>query len=74
MPLVDEERSARTVNFDWPRASPRTRWFAVKSAYEFNFRHIAAPPLRYRQARNAGLQAHLSDAQSPENIKHSVNE
>jgi hypothetical protein len=43
MPLVDEKRSARSINFDWLCASPRTRWFALKSAYEFNFRHMAHP-------------------------------
>jgi len=44
MPLVDEEGSARTINFDWLCASPRTRLFALKSAYKFNFRHNGVPP------------------------------
>ena len=75
MPLVDEEGSARTINFDWLCASPRTRWSALKSAYKFNFRHNGVPPLRCQQARNAGLKSPpLSDAQSPEDIKRSVNE
>lgn len=44
MPLVDEEGSARTINFDWLCASPRTRLFALKSAYKFHFRHNGVPP------------------------------
>ena len=68
MPLVYEEGSARTVNFDWLYASPRTSLFALKSAYKFNFRHNGAPPLRCQKARNAGLRPSLSDAKSPEDI------
>lgn len=75
MPLVDEEGSARTINFDWLCASPRTRLFALKSAYKFHFRHNGVPP--HFAAGRRGTQNQkppLSDAQSPEDIKRSVNE
>jgi hypothetical protein len=74
MPLVDEERSARTINFDWLCASPRTRWFALKSADKFSFRHMAHPASLSRRRGTQDQRPTLSDAQSPEDIKRSVNE
>lgn len=74
MPLVDEEGSARTVNFDWFCASPRTRWFALKSAYKFNFRHNWRTPASLPAGEERRTKKPpLSDAQSPEDIKPSVN-
>ena len=69
MPLVDEERSARTVNFDWLCASPRTRLFALKSAYKFNFRHNGAPRFAAKGEERRTKVLPLSDAESPEDIK-----
>jgi hypothetical protein len=74
MPLVDEEGSARTVNFDWLCASPRTRWFALKSAYKLNFRHDGTPASLPAGEERRTKKPPFADAQSPEDIKTRVNE
>jgi hypothetical protein len=67
MAWVDEERSARTINFNWLGASPRTRWFALKSANKLAFGHGAPPHFTRRGTHNKAPRADPSKQITPRN-------